>query len=293
VQSKFVTQLNTIAMKRKILVPTDFSETSINAFKFAIKMFEKEPCNFYLLNAFSVKNFTLDNLMVPEPGEKNYDHAATKSKFSLDKILKDLDSNYKFENHAYHTISKFTTPLEAIKFVIEEMDIEIVIMGTNGANETKDRIYGSNTVITMEKITNCPVLAIPLHSKSPPNKEIVFVTDFKIPYKKSELHYLTDIIHKRNISLRILHVNNDIPLNKKQQHNKERLPEYLEGIDYSFHTVKGKDIAEAVHLFVEKRNSDLIVFINRKDSLLKRIFSFSMAKELGAYTNIPVMALHD
>lgn len=282
-----------IVMKRKILVPTDFSETSINAFKFAIKIFEKEPCDFYLLNAFSVKNFTLENLMVPEPGEKNYDHAATKSKIGLAKIIKDLDSNYKFKNHSYHPISKFTTPLEAIKFVIEEMDIEMVIMGTNGANQRKDRIYGSNTVITIEKITNCPVLAIPLNAKSPPNKEIVFVTDFKIPYKKSELHYLTDIIRKRKVPLRILHVNNNIPLNKKQQHNKERLPEYLEGIDYSFHTVKGKDVVQAINLFVEKGNSDMIVFINRKDSLLKRLFSFSMSKELGSYSKTPVMALHD
>ncbi|WP_299668131.1 universal stress protein [uncultured Polaribacter sp.] len=280
-------------MKRKVLVPTDFSETAQNALRYAIKMYKNEPCDFYLLNSFSVNSFTLDSLMIPEPGEKTYDLAATKSKNGLSKTVVKLDSKYNSTEHHFHQISKFATPLVAIEVLVEEMDIEMIVMGTNGAGKRRDKIYGSNTVITMEKITNCPVLAIPREAKFPPTNEIVFVTDFSIPYKKNELLSLKEITHKSEVPLRILHISNNMSISEKQYKNRDKLPKYFEGIDYSFHTLNSNNIEESVHFFSDSRNSGMIIFMNRQNSFLKRIFSTSMAKKLGSYTKVPIMALHD
>ena len=39
---------------KNILLPTDFSENSWNAIEYALKLFEKKSCNFYLLHVKSL-----------------------------------------------------------------------------------------------------------------------------------------------------------------------------------------------------------------------------------------------
>ena len=39
-------------MKKRILCYTDFSENAQNAIDYAIKLYEKQACDFYFLNAF-------------------------------------------------------------------------------------------------------------------------------------------------------------------------------------------------------------------------------------------------
>ena len=38
---------------KNILLPTDFSENSWNAIKYALQLFKTETCKFYLLNAYT------------------------------------------------------------------------------------------------------------------------------------------------------------------------------------------------------------------------------------------------
>ena len=49
-------------MRRKILLPTDFSDNAWNAAVYALKLFKDEVCTFYFLNSTSIKVSTLSNL---------------------------------------------------------------------------------------------------------------------------------------------------------------------------------------------------------------------------------------
>ncbi|MDC1379711.1 universal stress protein, partial [Algibacter sp.] len=40
-------------MKRKILLPTDFSKNAWHAITYALELYKKEPVDFYILNVFS------------------------------------------------------------------------------------------------------------------------------------------------------------------------------------------------------------------------------------------------
>ena len=50
-------------MKRKILLPTDFSNNSWLAINYALQLFKNEACDFYLLNAFFGTNNLIENIM--------------------------------------------------------------------------------------------------------------------------------------------------------------------------------------------------------------------------------------
>jgi len=63
-------------MKRKILLPTDFSNNSWLAINYGMQLFKDEACDFYLLNAFSGTNNLINNIINNKPlpvyGDGNY-----------------------------------------------------------------------------------------------------------------------------------------------------------------------------------------------------------------------------
>ncbi|WP_299183838.1 universal stress protein [uncultured Aquimarina sp.] len=280
-------------MKKKILLPTDFSKNAWNAISYAIELYKNEECDFYILNVFNATGYALESMMIPEPGEKIYEEAKEKSEKGLEKILKRLSFRDDSSNHKFIMISQFNSLLDGIKTIVDKQDIEMIIMGTKGATNASDIIYGSNTVLVMEKIRTCPVMAIPEDVLYTEPKEIVFPTDYKTQVKRRELQYLIEIAKISNAAIRFLHVSKEDSLDEEQLNNQNLLKEYFEHIPHTFHTLHNVDVKGGLSAFVESRNSDLITFINRKHSFFGSIFSRPMVKNLGYYSKVPVLALHD
>ncbi|QNJ99075.1 universal stress protein [Constantimarinum furrinae] len=278
---------------KRILLPTDFSENAWNALHYASNLYKNEEVDFYLLNAFTTHNFSLDNMMVPEPGEKWYDDAKTRSENELENILKRIEKLEVPSNHTYFTIAVFNTPLDAVKHLVEDKDIDLVIASNKGETNDVDSILGSNSINFMEKIRNCPVLIIPAEAMLGEINEIVFPTSFKTHYKRKELTHLNQIARISNAPIRILHVGQKEKLTKKQKQNKLLLEECFEGLGYTFHFLENTEVQTGLNLFVQSRNSGMISFINKKHSFFGSIFSKPMVKDLGFNAKVPVLALHD
>ena len=49
-------------MKKKILIPTDFSKNAWGAISYAIDLFKNEACEFYILNAYDIDALTIEEL---------------------------------------------------------------------------------------------------------------------------------------------------------------------------------------------------------------------------------------
>ncbi|TSE06525.1 universal stress protein [Aquimarina algiphila] len=280
-------------MKKKILLPTDFSKNAWNAIVYALELYKNEACDFYVLNAFNATGYALESMMVPEPGEKLYDEARDKSEKGLSKILERLSFRDDYPNHKFFMVSQFNGILDAIKDIVEKQDIEMIIMGTKGTTNASEVIYGSNTVLVMEKSRNCPVMAIPDEADYRALKEIVFPTDYKMNYKRRELQTLIDVVQMSNAELRILHISHGEDLTEDQKSNKRLLKEYFENLKHNFHTLHSIDVKSGVRCFVESRESDMVIFFNRKHSFFGSIFSRPMVKDLSHHSKVPVLALHD
>lgn len=280
-------------MKTKILLPTDFSKNAWNAIRYAIDLFKDKECEFYILNAYSAKGYVLESMMVPEPGETEFERAKVTSEKGLSKILEMLSFRDPNQKHTFYTLSQFNSLLEALKMVVEKKDINMVIMGTKGSTNSKSAVFGSNAITIMEKLRNCPVMAVPEDARLGTIKEIVFPTSFKTHFKHRELQYLTNIAKMSNAAIRIVHIDTDDSLDKNQESNKQLLEECFEEVAYTFHTLHSSTPSEAVRLFVESRESDMIAFINKKHAFFGSIFSRPMVKEIGLYSKVPIMALHD
>ncbi len=290
---KFIRQLKVLVMKKKILIPTDFSTNSWNSIQYARKLFRKEECIFYILNAFTSEFYTTNSMMTSEPGEKFYDLARKNSEEGLSEQLELLNTEDPIPNHTYKTISRYNLVLDAIKKTVEEEDIGLIAISNKGKSNASNKLFGSMTIQVMEKVRNCPVLVIPSTLKFKAPNEIVFPTSFKTHFKQRELIHLYEISRITGAPIRVLHVNLEKSLSEKQKKNKKLLEECLEGLEVSFHWMDLVEVQKGVQSFVQSRGSEMIAFINKKHAFFNTIFSFPMVKYLGHYSKIPVLVMHD
>ena len=277
---------------RKILIPTDFSKNAENAITYAIKLYKNEECEFFILNVFFVIGFATDNMLVPEIGEIAYKSAKKTSEEELKATLKNLQKN-NISRHHFFTISKFNSLLNSIDEVVDDKKIDIIIMGTQGATNAADIIFGSNTVMVMEKERSCPVLAIPSEVTYSKPKEIVFPTSYTTYYKKNELKHLIDIATINKAAIRILHIEKENKQEQSENINKLLLDEYFDGIEHSFHILYNIEVETAIDCFVQSRESDMIAFINKKHGFIEAIFSRHLVQELGYKSKVPVLTMHN
>ncbi|WP_282117871.1 universal stress protein [Maribacter aquivivus] len=279
-------------MDKRILIPTDFSKNALNAIRYALNLYKEIKCEFYFLNVFRLYSYNTDSLFIPEPGSGEYEAAKKNSEEEFIKLLDILELHHDNSKHTYHTISTYNFLSEAIRQTIAEKDIDLVVMGTQGTTGATGVIFGTNTVQTMEKIRECPVLAIPETIRFSSLKEIVFPTDYTTAFKRKELKYLIEISKIHNVNIRILYIAKNSELNEKQINNQKLLEAILSEVNYSFHTLSKKNVADGITTFVESRNSDMIAFINKKHIFFNNIFSKPLVKEIGYKATIPILALH-
>ncbi len=279
-------------MDKRILIPTDFSKNALNAARYALHLYAKLNCEFYFLNVFSVGSYMTESLLFPEPGSEEYEAAKAKSEEGFVKLLGMLELHRETTKHSFHTISTLNHLSEAIKQTIAKKDIDLIIMGTRGATADREVIFGGNTVNAMEKITECPVLAIPSDEHFSAPKEIVFPTDYKSVFKRRELKYLIEIAKLHEAAIRILYINKKTDLTQPQEINQNLLKDMFGTIEHSFHTLPQKKVATALTAFVESRESDMIAFINHKHFFFGSIFSRPLVKEIGYDAKVPILALH-
>ena len=234
-------------MNKRILIPTDFSKNALNATRYALDLYAKQNCDFYFLNVFHLDSYTTNTLILPEPGSLEYDSTKAASEESFAKLLDMLELHNDNPKHTFHTSSTLNYLSEAMKDIISKKDINLVVMGTKGATGAKGIIFGSNTVKTMEKITECPVLAIPENVRFAPLKEVVFPTDFKISYKRREMDYLIDIVTMHNAAIRVLYISKTDKLTRIQEENKQLLEDIFSTVECTFHTLKNIDVSQGIN----------------------------------------------
>ncbi|MEO8773726.1 MAG: universal stress protein [Gelidibacter sp.] len=281
-------------MKRKILLPTDFSENASQAIQYALELYKDQKCLFYLLNVFYIKATDIESLMSMEPGSELFEATKKNSESELHRLLNAFAfGDNGNPNHSFQTIAVFSEPMQAIKTIVAEKDIELIVMGTRGQTNTRSKIYGSTATDVMEEIRNCPVIVVPQLAKRELPKEIVFPTGFKSPFKKRELDYLIDIAKICNASIKVLHISEDGKLNEKQTNIKKLLDDYFVDVDHSFHFLSHMAVPAAINCFVESRESDMVAFMNRKHSFFASILNQPLVKGIAYNSKVPILVMHD
>lgn len=275
---------------KKILLPTDFSDNSWNAIKFAIELFKDQNCNFILLNTYTPIIYRIEPLHTSSEQLSLLDSKKISSKEGLDTILLKIKSEFNNSKHTFSQVSSFNTLVAEIDELQKGNAMDIVVMGTQGATGAKEILFGSNAVHVI-KNTKCPVLTIPSGFSFESPREILFPTDYDIEYQTKHLNPIIDIAQSHTSRVNILHVSSGNGLTNIQEKNKLILENSLKKIAHLFHDVAYQNIQSAIDAFQIKTKTNLLIMINNKHSFFENLFFKSTINQIGFHLNIPFLVI--
>lgn len=278
---------------KRILIPTDFSDNSLNAIKYGLELFKKTKCIIHLIHISPIPPYSGAGTSVRGTTTLLKDTVLTQSKKDLKKLLLYIEENCHNELHSYATLAKYDFFVDGLKREIEKNKIDLIIMGTKGASGLKKVAIGSNTGDVITKV-KCPLLAVPENAKYKRPKEIAFPTDFHIAYDINVLDTLVNMASMNNSVLRVVHISKKgETLSEEQLSNKDFLHDYLRGIDHSFHSLTGSKLETAIQCFIESRDIDLVAMVAKNLNFFQRILFRPTVEEVSYHTDIPFLVLHE
>ncbi|MGB5169860.1 MAG: universal stress protein [Eudoraea sp.] len=275
-----------------ILLPIDFSKNSRNAIAYAMELFKNEKCNFFFLHTYTPSFYRMDYMLGGPSFSAIPDSDVDISLAGLEKTLEDVKKTYNNPKHTYSIISAFNTLTDEINEVTTEKEIDMVVMGTQGATGAKEIFLGTNTVYVLRKAI-APVLVIPENYSFQKIQKILLPSDYLTNYKENELSTAIKMVKMNKAKLIVLHVKEEHDLTAIQEENKRALYRRLDGLPITFKELKGSSMPNAVLDYVQNNEIDFLMMMNRKHSFFERLLVRQNIDQIGFHIKIPFLVIRD
>jgi nucleotide-binding universal stress UspA family protein len=277
---------------RKILIPTDFSDTAMNALMYACELFKYDISEFFIMHAYEDEIYDDESLVSRERLEAVTNSVSDRSKTQLETILKHINKISPNPKHTYKIVSSNNILLDAADKIVDEKNMDIIVMGTRGITNDKKITFGSHTLQVL-KYVQCPVLAIPNHYKYNQPKHILFPTNYLIPYKRRELKLLCEMASPFRATIDMLYISKSETLSMRQQDNRDFIKMELHKNIINFKTTNDKNISNAIYTYLKENSIDMLVMVNSRLTFLESILFKTTIDKMSLYLDIPFLALQN
>lgn len=277
---------------KNILVATDFSNDAYCALFYITKLMESQTCTFFLLNVYDKNTPLYGDQTTLFGSAKRLPELETASTQNLTATYHKIVLDHGNPLHKFQTISKEGMLVDITLKIIEEHQIDMVVMGTKGKTGAKEVFFGSNSIQLANKISSCPLFAVPKQIDFERPREIAFVTDLKKGCTRQTLFPLSYIATLTGASVRVMHINEEEILSKNQEANRKQLELYLINAELSFHWIQDYDHkAQVIDSFIEKNNVDILAMVHSRRSFFEKLVREPVIKDVSIYSSIPFLIL--
>lgn len=271
----------------KILVPSDFSQSSNNAALYAAKFAKKVSAEIIL---FHVVHFEHPLMMqVSESIEHKIENIRIQNA-SEDciRLVKDLKSKVKGVHVSFKVVPGFPIADVIENYAIAN-NIDLVIMGTKGATGLSKLLFGSNAVSTINK-SSIPVLTVPESSCFKKVKLIVCASEMhEMQYEIQKIIPLAKLF---DALIDILHVQPPESKEKFDTANIEKsLIEKYKYQKISFHLAYNSNIVVGINEYVAEVKTDILAMFTREIGFFESLFKTSLSREEAFHSYIPLLTL--
>lgn len=289
-QPRLKDNLRSVHEVRTILLPTDFSPVSHNAFIYALHFAEQFGAEIVLFHAYQ------DTPVVSEVVPDSFVAALRAEK--LEAAQQQFDQYKQEVREALGKDAKVRTLLQpgwAAETIVElsnAQEIDLIIMGTLGAESMAEKIFGSVTTRVIEA-ASCPVLAIPMGVSYSPIQHLLYATNFEeadFPVIDRLLGY-ADAFQAR---VSCAHIQSDDAYwSRLDRAFFERLYQLeMEQDQVAFYTINQTDIVVGLQRFIAANKVDLIAILCHQRPLVNRLLTESLTRALTLHTDVPLLAFH-
>ncbi|NVK28489.1 MAG: universal stress protein [Flavobacteriia bacterium] len=266
---------------KRIIFPTDFSESADKALEFAIDIAKKGGMEILLVNAYDLPY--AQNVM----STSLIDIMRENSESGLKQLASKLEAQGVNVKHK----SMMGNPIRVVKEITRKDPDSIVVMGTKGASGIEEVLIGSNAASVLQS-TNVPVLAIPADAEFEMIEKIVYCTDFRSNKNDRALRRLASLAKVFDAEVMILHIQQEgqADLASGQRH---KFDHHLSEVKHSFHILKETNVEEAILNFTKEKNADMLALLTRKYGIIRGLFHSSLTNKVAFHSKVPILALHE
>jgi nucleotide-binding universal stress UspA family protein len=261
---------------KDVIIPVDFSETSLNAARYAADMLSGKPdAHVILYHMFSDQK-----------------ESETSAQY-LESLKAELLQ--KGVSHNIECIREYGEDLiDSLGRLAYQKNAELIVMGISEKDEWKQLLMGSNT-LKMAEQNVCPVMIVPPVSKFAGIKNIALTSDFKDVESTTPVLAIKTIMEMFNASLHVVNVDNEhyVALTDEYLTERGKMQAMFAEFNPEFYFIGMNDFYEAVEQFSKDRNIDLLIIIPKNHSFINRMFSASHTKKLAFHSSVPILAAHE
>jgi len=270
---------------KKILVPCDFSDPAVQAFKMAVEIANQSNGEVLLLNVVELPVMH-ESVLMPT---LSFEEAFIKDmRVHAEKNFAKMKDKWAKEGPKVSSFIEFGGTTPTIRDFVKDKKVDLILMGTHGASGVKEFFIGSNT----EKIVRTagvPVMSIKKQVKLSAVKNIVFPTTGDTTHEEivTEVKLLQNFF---KATLHVLYVNTPSSF-KRDLEIKPQLKAFAKRFmlkDYTLNVWNDYSEEEGLKNFVIDTKADLIAMATHGRRGLNHLMSGSIAEDAVNHINCPI-----
>jgi nucleotide-binding universal stress UspA family protein len=266
---------------KKILCPVDFSNASKNGLEFAGNLAAHLMAHLTLLYVRPT--------IWPEAVQLKHDEAVSTDEITED--LRILSDEVEKEFGITCGIQLVPTTQVVEKAIAEHgEDFDLIITGTNGADDFYQLVFGSHSFHVI-KDAMCPVLLIPEDCKYKPLKNIVYAFD---PHTNPIflVDQLRTFASSLGASIKVVHVV-ESERSAEEDHKIQQMKQTVmarehKDIPWNFEGVYGRDIAWTLEHYATSHDVDVLALSYHHRSLMDNLTRQNVIKRISMTAEFPV-----
>ncbi len=273
---------------KKILVPTDFSDTARTAFTFAQEIAEY----------FGGAIIKIVHAFVP-PVEAEYPSIipAIEEYINVrEQMLKNFVNDLTMPEAEKKNL--FVEKEVLIGFAVDEItkasrDYDLIIMGKTGESGFLDNIFGRVSSGVAQRAT-CPVILVPNGLEFHGIKHILYASNYESACE-DKIEQIKEFNEPFKAFIHFVHVNKskDDQFSETKEEIFEELFDEGEPIfPFEIEEVEGESIVESLNDYAHERPIDLIVMVNCKRNFWRQLVHKSQTKKMAGRADLPLMVYH-
>jgi nucleotide-binding universal stress UspA family protein len=271
----------------KILCPTDFSDAADNAIAYAAALSKKTGAELTLFNVQSMMSLPVVEIF-------------------NDKVLTAQPIVEKLEAQSHQVMDVFNitclTNVQPENGLLVDIiakrskDFDLLIMGTNGADDYGDYFFGSHSYqVAIESLI--PVLLIPSACSYKEIATMVYAYDYDYDYEHEQqlpMVQLSKWVEFLKAKITVLKVKSHYSreVEVSSQEIEERIVNSNGLPDVKFDTVYEDDAFRGVQSYFVKNEYDALALCSIQHSFITNIFHKSLIQELSSGGNYPLFIFH-
>lgn len=270
---------------KKIIIATDFSESSESALVYATFLAKQFDAELLLIHTYFP--------VVPLDGNLAYDTVAPTTIQeemikSFEKQLHDIEASLKAKQIKVSTEVIIGSVSSSIATFAKEKKADLIIVGKTPDPSFFDRLAGS-TATNLIGNTSVPVLIVPSNSHKPSFKQIVYGTELESEEKKVLKQLFA---FAKSVEAKVFLIKIDADFEPNIQDDNQILADLNKSFakeDFTFITVKTRDVSEGLLEAAHTHKADLLVVARHHHNFLSELVNSSKSKEIINKTDIPVL----